>query len=98
MNVPSPPDGIIPPNFTAPFDGLLGMKFTELDPDGGRAQLEVTPNLLQPMGLVHGGVYCSMIESLASVAAYTWLNASGEVRDSHISRPNLAKLGQPCLC
>jgi uncharacterized protein (TIGR00369 family) len=78
MNVPSPPDGIIPPNFTAPFDGLLGMKFTELDPDGGRAQLEVTPNLLQPMGLVHGGVYCSMIESLASVAAYTWLNASGD--------------------
>jgi len=32
---------------------------------------------LQPMGLVHGGVYSSMIESMASVAAYTWLNASG---------------------
>jgi len=77
MNVPPTPDAIVPPNFTAPFDTLLGMQFTELGPDGARAQLEVTPNLLQPMGLVHGGVYSSMIESMASVAAYTWLNASG---------------------
>jgi 1,4-dihydroxy-2-naphthoyl-CoA hydrolase len=26
---------------------------------------------------VHGGVYCSMIESMASVAAFTWLAAHG---------------------
>ncbi len=29
------------------------------------------------MGIVHGGVYCSIIESMASVAAYTWLAANG---------------------
>jgi len=29
------------------------------------------------MGLVHGGVYCSIIESMASVAAYTWLAEHG---------------------
>jgi uncharacterized protein (TIGR00369 family) len=29
------------------------------------------------MGIVHGGVYCSMVESLASVAAYTWIAANG---------------------
>jgi uncharacterized protein (TIGR00369 family) len=29
------------------------------------------------MGIVHGGVYCSMVESLASVAAYTWIAAKG---------------------
>ncbi|MCV7095942.1 PaaI family thioesterase [Mycobacterium kubicae] len=71
----------IPPNFTAPFDAELGLTFTELSPDGARAQLEVKPKLLQPMGLVHGGVYCSMIESMASVAAFTWLasNGGGEV-------------------
>jgi uncharacterized protein (TIGR00369 family) len=63
--------------FTAPFDDELGLRFTELTPDGARAQLEVKPRLLQPMGLVHGGVYCSMIESMASVCAYTWLNANG---------------------
>lgn len=70
-------DVIIPRNFTSPFDAELGLQFTELTPDGARAQLEVTPKLLQPMGLVHGGVYCSMIESMASVAAYTWLATRG---------------------
>ena len=69
------PDAVLPPNFTAPFDEELGLRFTELSPDGARAQLEVKPKLLQPMGLVHGGVYCSVIESMASVAAFTWLNS-----------------------
>jgi 1,4-dihydroxy-2-naphthoyl-CoA hydrolase len=78
MSVPSPPDAILPPNFIAPFDSELGLQFTELGPDGARAQLEVKPTLLQPMGLVHGGVYCSMIESMASVAGFTWLNARGD--------------------
>lgn len=77
MSVPPTPDATIPPDFTAPFDGELGLRFTELTPDGARAELEVQPKLLQPMGLVHGGVYCSIIESMASVCAYTWLNASG---------------------
>ncbi|HYB80392.1 MAG TPA: PaaI family thioesterase [Mycobacterium sp.] len=76
MNVP-PPDATLPPNFTAPFDSVLGLQYTDLSPDGVRARLEVKPELLQPMGLVHGGVYCSMIESMASVAAYTWLNTRG---------------------
>lgn len=65
------------PDFVAPFDSELGLQFTELTPDGARAQLEVVPKLLQPMGIVHGGVYCSMIESMASVSAYTWLAANG---------------------
>ena len=75
------PDSLVPPTFTASFDTELGLVFTELTPDGARAQLEVTPKLLQPMGLVHGGVYCSMIESMASTAAYVWLStqAGGHV-------------------
>ena len=71
------PDSAIPPGFEAPFDDELGLVFTELTPDGARARLEVQPKLLQPMGIVHGGVYCSMIESMASVAAWTWINANG---------------------
>ena len=77
MDVPEPQKTILPPDFAAPFDREIGLQFTELSPDGARAQLEVTPKLLQPMGLVHGGVYCSMIESMASVAAYTWLATRG---------------------
>ena len=62
----------------APFDKELGLEFTEISPDRTRAQLDVAPKLLQPMGVVHGGVYCAMIESLASVAAYTWMAAKGD--------------------
>ena len=61
----------------APFDKELGLEFTEISPDRTRAQLDVAPKLLQPMGIVHGGVYCAMVESLASVAAYTWMAAKG---------------------
>jgi 1,4-dihydroxy-2-naphthoyl-CoA hydrolase len=61
----------------APFDKELGLVFTEVSPDRTRAHLDVVPKLLQPMGIVHGGVHCSIVESLASVAAYTWLNANG---------------------
>ena len=75
--MPPPPETALPPDFTAPFDQEIGLRFTELSPDGARAELEVTPKLLQPMGLVHGGVYCSIIESMASVAAYTWLATRG---------------------
>ncbi|BBX96493.1 PaaI family thioesterase [Mycobacterium lacus] len=72
-----PPDTVIPPNSSGPFEAELGLQVTELSPDGARAQLEVTPKLLQPMGLVHGGVYCSMIESMASMAAFSWLATRG---------------------
>jgi len=77
MNVPPPQDATAPLEFTAPFDRELGLQYTELSPDGARAQLEVKPKLLQPMGLVHGGVYCSIVESMASVSAYTWLATRG---------------------
>jgi 1,4-dihydroxy-2-naphthoyl-CoA hydrolase len=75
--VQTPPEPVFPKDFTAQFDTEIGLRFTELSPDGARAQLEVKPKLLQPMGLVHGGVYCSMIESMASVAAFTWLAEHG---------------------
>ena len=61
----------------APFDKELGLEFTEISPDRTCARLDVVPKLLQPMGIVHGGVYCAMVESLASVAAYTWMAAKG---------------------
>jgi 1,4-dihydroxy-2-naphthoyl-CoA hydrolase len=71
------PESAIPSGFEAPFDKELGLVFTELTTDCARAHLEVQDKLLQPMGIVHGGVYCSMIESMASVAAWTWINANG---------------------
>jgi 1,4-dihydroxy-2-naphthoyl-CoA hydrolase len=64
-------------DFNAPFDTELGLVYTEVSPDGAKAELEVKPSLLQPMGIVHGGVYCSVVESMASVSAQVWLAAHG---------------------
>lgn len=59
------------------FDSELGLTYLEITPDGGRAQLQITDTLLQPYGIVHGGVYCSIVESLASVSGAVWLAANG---------------------
>jgi uncharacterized protein (TIGR00369 family) len=37
------------------------------------------PDLWQPYGIVHGGVYCSVVETAASIAAATWLGERGQV-------------------
>ena len=51
---------------SAGFDGLLGLDFLEITPELVRGRLVVRPELLQPVGLVHGGVYAAVAESLAS--------------------------------
>jgi 1,4-dihydroxy-2-naphthoyl-CoA hydrolase len=48
-----------------------------MTPDGGSARLKIQDKLLQPWGIVHGGVYCSIVESLASVNAQVWLMQNG---------------------
>ncbi|MGH3311005.1 MAG: PaaI family thioesterase, partial [Streptomyces sp.] len=40
---------------------------------------EITPELLQPYGIVHGGVYCSLVETAASVGAAVWFGDRGNV-------------------
>ena len=67
----------IPPGLGAGFDTELGLEYLELTPDGGKAQLQIHDKLLQPWGIVHGGVYCSMVESLASLSAHVWLSENG---------------------
>ncbi|MDA2893466.1 PaaI family thioesterase [Mycolicibacterium sp. BiH015] len=59
------------------FDKELGLTYLEMTPDGGRAQLTITQKLLQPWGIVHGGVYCAVIESMASVSGHVWLSENG---------------------
>ncbi len=59
------------------FDSELGLNYLEMTPDGGRARLQITEKLLQPWGIVHGGVYCAVIESIASVSGHVWLTENG---------------------
>lgn len=51
------------------FDGSIGLTYTTATPDLVVAEVPVTPALLQPYGLVHGGVYCAIAETVASAGA-----------------------------
>jgi uncharacterized protein (TIGR00369 family) len=52
-----------------PFERLIGMRLTHVDASRVEAVLPITPELLQGHDIVHGGVYCSAIESTASIGA-----------------------------
>jgi len=60
---PVPDQADLPPS---PFDDLLGTEWIDTDPDGARLRVEVREELLQPVGLVHGGVFSTLVESLCS--------------------------------
>jgi uncharacterized protein (TIGR00369 family) len=66
-----------PPDIAKGFDSEIGLEYVEITPDEGRARLTITDKLLQPWGIVHGGVYCAIIESLSSVCGHTWLAEHG---------------------
>ena len=51
------------------FNNALGLKFTKAAPDEYVAEIEIADRHLQPYGLVHGGVYAGMIETLCSTGA-----------------------------
>lgn len=61
------------------FDSIIGFRFTEVSVDGAKAELELRPDLHQPYGIVHGGVYCAVIESMTSMSAAAWLGDDGYV-------------------
>ena len=46
-----------------------GLRFVSASADHVTGELVVGPQHLQPYGLVHGGVYAGMVETLASVGA-----------------------------
>ena len=55
---------------------LLGIRIEEASGDRVVAVCPVTPDLHQPYGLVHGGVYAALAETAASYGAATWLKQS----------------------
>ncbi|HWX45568.1 MAG TPA: PaaI family thioesterase [Solirubrobacteraceae bacterium] len=61
------------------FDALYGLEFVECTEDEVRARVVVRAELKQPAGLVHGGVYASMAESMASFGTGLAVLAEGSV-------------------
>jgi uncharacterized protein (TIGR00369 family) len=51
------------------YNNAMGLRFIEAMPDRYVAELTVDDRHRQPYGLVHGGVYAGMIESICSTGA-----------------------------
>lgn len=67
------------PDLTGGFTSLLGVTFDEMSGDRVVLRWKVRPELHQPYGIQHGGVYCSMVETAGSVGAAVWLGERGRV-------------------
>jgi 1,4-dihydroxy-2-naphthoyl-CoA hydrolase len=61
------------------FDALYGLEIVSADAETVRGVVSVRDELKQPAGLVHGGVYASIAESLASVGTLFQVHADGKV-------------------
>ncbi|WFE54963.1 MULTISPECIES: PaaI family thioesterase [unclassified Micromonospora] len=67
------------PDVTGGLVALLGLTFKEASPDRVVISWQVRPELHQPYGILHGGVYCSVVETAASVGGGLWLADRGTV-------------------
>jgi len=60
------------------FDELIGLVIDEASPEEIRAHVPVRDDLKQPFGLVHGGVFASIAESICSGATFMGVQADGK--------------------
>jgi uncharacterized protein (TIGR00369 family) len=62
------------------FDALYGLVVDTADLDAGvvTAHVDVGPDHLQPAGLVHGGLFASIAESITSIGTWWAVQADGK--------------------
>jgi uncharacterized protein (TIGR00369 family) len=65
--------------FPLGFDRLYGLELIEAGDGLMRGRVVVRDELKQPMGLVHGGVYAAIAESLASIGTALAVAADGRM-------------------
>lgn len=85
----------LPQAATSGFDVLLGLTITELEDGLARGEVPVRDELKQPYGLVHGGVFATIAETLASLAtalavAPEGRQAMGQANQTNFLRPIIA--------
>jgi 1,4-dihydroxy-2-naphthoyl-CoA hydrolase len=70
---------------------VLGFEFGEIGDEEARAHFEVAAHHRQPMGIVHGGTYAALAESLCSIATYSAVSpefvAMGQSNSTSFLRP-----------
>ncbi len=62
----------------SPFDRHYGLEIQEASAELVRGRVPVREHVTQPMGIVHGGVYASIAEGLASVGTNHGVAAGGK--------------------
>lgn len=69
-----------PVDLTVASPFVAAMKFTVTERSGTRVagHVELGPDQHTPWGVVHGGVYCSVVESAASIGASTAVREQGQ--------------------
>lgn len=58
-------------NHPSHFAPLTGVTVTRVWDRKAEGRLEVTPNVLNPMGIVHGGAMATLADTVAGCAAFT---------------------------
>jgi 1,4-dihydroxy-2-naphthoyl-CoA hydrolase len=61
------------------LDRTLGFGYDEASGDRVAMTWTVDERHVQPYGIVHGGVYCAVVESSASIGAALWFGDRGQV-------------------
>jgi len=61
------------------YDRLYGLRFVSFDDAEVRGEVDVRPEICQPYGLVHGGLYASLAESITSLATATGVLEEGMI-------------------
>jgi 1,4-dihydroxy-2-naphthoyl-CoA hydrolase len=74
------------------LDDVLGFELLESSADGCRARFAVEQRVQQPLGLVHGGAYAALAESMVSVTTHDVVSQNGDVavgqsNHTHFLRP-----------
>jgi 1,4-dihydroxy-2-naphthoyl-CoA hydrolase len=64
---------------TSPFDELIGTEWLEIESEQARARIAVEKRHTQPYGLVHGGVFATLAESICSRATHDSVRDQGKV-------------------
>jgi 1,4-dihydroxy-2-naphthoyl-CoA hydrolase len=60
------------------WSGAMKLRYTAASGDEVRCEFDVVDEHLQPFGLVHGGVFCGVIETLTSIGATMHVRPLGQ--------------------
>lgn len=71
--------GAAPEQASSNFDTYIGTEWLSLDPDDARCRVDVRDDLRQPYGIVHGGVYSTLVEGLCSYATAVAVYGEGKI-------------------